>query len=210
MGSPRQRDEEAIAEQDRWNRNIQYHSVVTALAPARRALDVGCGGGMLARQLAPLCAEVVGIDIHEPSISEARTSTHATNVEFILGDVLTFAFSKESFELVVSVATIHHIDAAAGLQRFGELLEPGGRLGIIGINRSVFPRDLGRDALAAAATNVHRRARREQRWEHSAPTVWPPPLDDREMKRLASDVLPGSKFRRRLHGRYSLTWTKPS
>ncbi len=192
-----------------WNRNMHYHSLLVALAPATRALDVGCGGGLLSRELAPRCTSVIGIDLHEPSIAEARAMTLASNVEYIVGDVLTHDFEAESFDLVVSVAALHHLDAEAGLRRFAELLRPGGRLGVVGIGRSVYPRDLARDVLAGIATQVHLRAHGKTPWNHSAPIVWPPPLTDRQMRKVVTTTLPGAEFRRRLHGRHSIIWTKP-
>jgi hypothetical protein len=46
-------------------------------------------------------------------------------------------------------------------------------------------------------------------WEHSAPTVWPPPVTYQQMKHIAWRVLPGSRYKRHLLGRYSLIWEKP-
>ncbi len=192
-----------------WNRNTHYHPVLLALGPAERALDVGCGTGLLTRQLAPLCRNVVGLDLHGPSLDEACASTDAAKVTYEQGDVLTHPFEQESFDLIVSVAAIHHFDASAGLQRFAWLLKPGGRLGIIGIPASRYPRDLAREALANTATFVYQMRHRRTVWDHGAPMVWPPPLTDREMKNLSADILAGSTFRRHLHRRYSLTWNKP-
>ncbi|NOX28860.1 MAG: class I SAM-dependent methyltransferase [Actinobacteria bacterium] len=126
-----------------WNRNTHYHPLLLALTPAKRALDVGCGTGLLTRQLAPLAENVVGVDLHGPSIDEARASTNAANVTYEQGDVLTHPFDQECFDLIVSVAAVHHFGAAQGLRRFVSLLKPGGRLGIVGIPASSYPRDLG-------------------------------------------------------------------
>ena len=194
---------------ERWNRNTHYHPLLLALGPANRVLDVGCGGGLLTRQFAEQATEVVGIDPDEASIREAERDTAQTNVAFIVGDILTHPFEPESFDAVVCVAALHHFDAAAGLRRFAELTRPGGHVGVVGIGRSEYPRDLARVALANIATFMHRTVRRKRVWHHSAPMVWPPPLTDRDLKALASTVLLGSVFRRHLHGRHSILWTKP-
>jgi len=193
---------------DRWNRNIHYHEVLLTLAPANRALDIGCGGGMLTRQLAPLCESVVGIDPHEPSISGARDETVEANVSFVVGDVLDHPFELKSFDLIVSVAALHHFDAEVGLRRMSDLLAPGGHLGIVGIGRSSYPRDLPRDLIAGVATQMYQRVHRVAAWDHAAPMVWPPPLTAQQVKALCQRVLPGSEFRRRLQGRHTITWTK--
>lgn len=197
------------AEGDRWNRNIHYHDELLDLGPARNALDVGCGGGLLTRQLSRICDSVIGIDPHEPSIVGARSETTERSVSYVVGDVLDHPFETDSFDLIVSVAALHHMDAEIGLRRMAELLAPGGRLGIVGIGRSSYPRDLVRDALAGAATQIYKRAHRINVWDHAAPIVWPPPLTDHQMEALVAIVLPGSEFKRRIHGRHTITWTKP-
>jgi 2-polyprenyl-3-methyl-5-hydroxy-6-metoxy-1,4-benzoquinol methylase len=71
----------------RWNHNTHYYPLVLAAVPdgCRRALDVGCGEGMLARELAARVPQVVGIDKHEPSIALAREQGPAGRVEYVLG-----------------------------------------------------------------------------------------------------------------------------
>jgi len=78
-----------LHEAELWNRNIHYHSLLLALGPVERVLDVGCGGGLLSRQFAEHSAHVVGIDRDAASIREAQRATSQTNVAYVLGDVLT-------------------------------------------------------------------------------------------------------------------------
>ena len=75
------------------------------------------------------------------SIEIARELAPA-NATYVLGDVLAPPFEPASFDLVTSVATLHHLDATAGLQRMAELLRPGGVLVVIGCARSTYPADL--------------------------------------------------------------------
>jgi SAM-dependent methyltransferase len=58
----------------RWNHNLQYHPVILGAVPAgcRRALAVGCGEGMLARELRQVVPDVTGIDRDAASIDRAR------------------------------------------------------------------------------------------------------------------------------------------
>ena len=51
----------------RWNHNIHYHGVIfrEISKGARTALDVGCGNGLLTRELQRVVPEVVGIDADE-------------------------------------------------------------------------------------------------------------------------------------------------
>lgn len=176
-------------------------------AGARRALDVGCGEGSLTRDLAQRVPEVVGIDLHAPSLALARAQP-APGVTYVEGDVLTHPFEPGSFDVVASIATLHHVDEAAGLRRLAELVRPGGVLAVVGLARIRLPRDLPIEAAAAVATRLHRLTKTY--WEHPSPTVWPPPHTYDEVRALARRELPGVRYRRHLLWRYSLVWSKPT
>lgn len=195
----------------RWNHNIHHHPVVLDAVPARarRALDVGCGDGHLTRRLRERVAEVVGLDLHEPSLAMARDDTDGGDgLAYLRADVLHAPLRPGSFDLVASVATLHHLDARAGLRALSELVAPGGTLVIIGIARSSLPKDLPREVAAAV---VGRALRWVRGWDEvTAPTCWPPPETHDGMRSIAAEVLPGARFRRHLLWRHSITWTKPA
>jgi len=106
------------------------------------------------------------------------------------------------------VLAIHHVDAATFLQRSVEVLKPGGQVGIVGVGRSRWPRDLVYELTAAAATRLDILVNRRKLWNHSAPMVWPPPTTWAEIEVIAKRELPGCDFTRHRQGRYTLTWTK--
>jgi len=191
----------------RWNHNIHYHPWALKNIPrgARRALDVGCGEGMLARELRPRVPEVTGIDLHGDSIIQARE--HGDDIEYVLGDVLTHPFASESFDLITTVATLHHMDSRAGIERMRELLRPGGTLAIVGCASNSSSLELPAELASVAAHRFYSRGR--EIWEHPSPTVWPPDDSYRDIRRLTRELLPGRRYRRRLLWRYTVLWTKP-
>ena len=191
----------------RWNHNIHYYPLILAAVPAgcERVLDVGCGEGMLARQLACRVARVVGIDQDAASIEAARRQSPSGQVEFVCGEFLTHPFPPASFSMITCVAALHHMDAAAALARMSQLLAPGGTLVIVGLARSRLP-DLPWEAVAVIANLGYRVAK--DYWEQPSPTVWPPPHSYRQIRTLAGQALPGVRYRRRLLWRYSLVWVK--
>ena len=193
----------------RWNHNLHYHRLILDAVPAGcgRALDVGCGEGILARELRRVVPRVSAIDLHRPSIRLARGWDDGARVEYLVGDFLTYPFEPASFDLITSVAALHHMDARVALGRMRDLLRPGGRLAIIGLARSRYPADLPRDAAAAAVNRLHQATKGY--WQVRSPIVWPPPETYAGMGRLARELLPGVRYRRHLLWRYSLIWTKP-
>jgi 2-polyprenyl-3-methyl-5-hydroxy-6-metoxy-1,4-benzoquinol methylase len=194
----------------RWNHNTHYHRVILGALGmgCGRVLDVGCGEGILVRELRRVCEQVTAIDLDAASIDLARRSDPLGEVEYVVGDFLTHPFAPTSFDAVVSVAALHHMDAYTALERMRQLLRPAGTLAVVGLARSRLPADLPVD-LAAVLANLAYRARKGY-WEHSAPTVWPPPATHADMRRIADQQLPGVRYRRHLLWRYSLMWTKPA
>ncbi|MEV0315007.1 class I SAM-dependent methyltransferase [Nonomuraea fuscirosea] len=191
----------------RWNHNIHYHPRILRAVPdgAKSALDVGCGEGTLARELRRVVPHVTGIDPDAAGLALARE--HADDIAYVQDDFRTHPFEPASFDVVTSVATLHHMDAAEGLTRMRDLLAPGGVLAVLGLARSTMPGDLPRELAAVAANGLHRATK--EHWEHPSPTVWPPPVTYPEMRALAAELLPGSAYRRHLLWRYSILWRKP-
>jgi SAM-dependent methyltransferase len=200
-----------VPDADRWNHNLHYSRLAFhAIRPgSRTALDVGCGEGTLTRALRRVVPHVTGLDPDVPSIEQARAQDDPdAPIEYVLGDLLTTPLTPASFDVVVAVASLHHMDAEAGLRAMKDVLAPGGSLVVVGCARSTQPQDLGWEA-AAVIANAWHRARRTY-WEHSAPTVWPPPVTHDDMRRLTRDLLPRARYRRHLLWRYSIVWHKPA
>ena len=195
--------------QGRWNHNIHHHRVVLdALpAPCDRVLDVGCGEGMLALDLADRAGQVVGLDVHEPTIEVARRDAARGNITYVVGDLLTADLEPGSFDAVVSIAALHHLDTVAALERIRNLVRPGGAVVVVGLGRRQLLADLPYDGAGFVATRLH--ACTKGRWETSAPKL-DPPQTFAETRRDAERVLPGVRYRRHVLFRYSLVWTRPA
>src|SRR5689334_6206094 len=79
----------------------------------KRALDVGCGAGLLAEPLARLGAKVTGIDASPEVIAVARdhAARQGLDVDYRAGDV---AELEGDFDLITCMEVIEHVmDAAA-------------------------------------------------------------------------------------------------
>jgi SAM-dependent methyltransferase len=151
--------------------------------------------------------QVVGLDLNRPVLDRARARHKGRRIDWLHGDVFESALESESFDAVVSVAALHHMDAGRSLTRFAQLVRPGGTVIVVGLAANTWA-DIPLAAVGMASRLglglVY------GRWKHSAPECWPPPLTYREMKALSADVLPGVRYRRHLLNRYSLVWRKPA
>lgn len=203
---------------ERWTHNGHYHQVILDAIPAgcATALDVGCGTGALTRRLRAAGLRVTGLDRDEPCIRAARAHPAAGGLGYLVGDIGRAPLQPGSFDLVTSIAMLHHMDAELALKKMSGLLRPGGTLAIVGLARDSTPADFGRAVPAVAGTHLHRLADAGRRTirhlppPHQPPLVWPPPLSYQQMRRLAGRLLPGARYRRHLYWRYSLIWTKPA
>jgi SAM-dependent methyltransferase len=103
---------------------------VLAHCPAGRALDVGCGTGLLAARLAEAGYEVTGADPSEGMLEVMRR--RAPRVTAVEATADELPFDDGAFDTVVSVAVLHHIaDQSAVRRALGEMVRvcrPGGRV----------------------------------------------------------------------------------
>jgi arsenite methyltransferase len=105
-----------------------------ALQPGERVLDIGCGPGFLAIEMAEEVGpggRVVGVDASESMLAIARRREPAV-AEFQPGDALSLAFADGAFDAVVSTQVYEYVaDMPAALAEARRVLRPGGRLLIL-------------------------------------------------------------------------------
>ncbi len=106
--------------------------VAAAAPPNGAVLDVGCGPGHLAIELATAHeVGVTGLDLDPAMI--ARAEKNAAGVDsrrrptFVVGSVDALPFADGSFDVVVSTLSMHHwSDRETGLAEIHRVLLPGG------------------------------------------------------------------------------------
>jgi 2-polyprenyl-6-hydroxyphenyl methylase/3-demethylubiquinone-9 3-methyltransferase len=106
-----------------------------------RALDVGCGGGILSEALARTGAEVLGIDL-APAVLEVAT-LHAleAGVAVSYRGIAVEDLAREqpqSFDLVTCMEMLEHVpDPAAVVRALSTLVRPGGDIVVSTLHRTV-------------------------------------------------------------------------
>ena len=169
-----------------WSHNTEYQPEILSIMPHSciKALDVGCGEGLLARQLTACCGDVTGSDLDSQIIAAANNAEpRLPNITFKGGDIMTYPFQPCSFTFLSSVATLHHLPLEPSLMRFRELLAPGGTLVIIGRYRAQSITDVAWNAAGFIASQVKRRFHRLQRMH--APMMEPQQTYGRSRRQLS-------------------------
>ncbi len=96
-----------------------------------RALDFGCGVGRCTIPLTEYCNSVVGLDVSESMLCEARKNTDQQKIKGIeyIHSAGEIAELEGKFDLIHSFIVFQHINPKKGERIFGEMLEklnPGG------------------------------------------------------------------------------------
>ena len=99
------------------------------LRPGGRALDVGCGTGVLGAQIAAFGYQVFGVDLSPGMVTKAVERGLA-------GAFAAFStalpFADDTFDLALTVATLHHLETplrvALTIAEMGRVVRPGGHV----------------------------------------------------------------------------------
>ncbi|MFT5258841.1 MAG: 2-polyprenyl-6-hydroxyphenyl methylase/3-demethylubiquinone-9 3-methyltransferase [Saprospiraceae bacterium] len=115
---------------------IEEHGALKDL----KAIDIGCGGGILSESMAVSGADVVGIDLGEKALGVAKL--HALEEELDIDYQLISAEEiatqqAGSFDVVTCMEMLEHVpDPASIIQACAALVKPGGRVYLSTLNRN--------------------------------------------------------------------------
>lgn len=98
--------------------------------PPRTALDLACGTGLLTRALAKRVEAVVGLDLSEQMLREARLRTTAGSIRYFQGDFHDFHLGERFDAVLCSGDSLNYVDAPEALPSVfrcvHQHLQPGG------------------------------------------------------------------------------------
>ena len=112
-----------------------------AATAGARALDVGCGGGLLSEALARAGARVTGIDLAAGMIQVAQlhAAAHGLAIDYRIAAAETLAASEPgAFDIVSCMEMLEHVpDPCAMLATLAALTRPGGSVFVSTLNRNL-------------------------------------------------------------------------
>ncbi len=190
-----------------WNHNSAYYPwVQKKAASCRTVLDVGCGDGSLALFLDDGTKRIVGIDTDNYCIEKARSVENGDTVEFTCCSFEDFTQNK-SFDAIIFVASIHHMDMTKALQKAKSLLTPCGKLLIVGLAKPSTTTDWALEVARVFPSKIVSAFHHMQSSEElNLPTSYDYPRM-KEIRSIVKKELPGAKIHLALHYRYLLEWS---
>jgi arsenite methyltransferase len=100
-----------------------------------RVLDVGCGTGVVTRELARRVqpgGTVLGIEPNPDLLRVARELADSDNIELQPGDALNLPVESQSFDVVTCITVFEHMpEPERAIPELVRALKPGGRLGVL-------------------------------------------------------------------------------
>lgn len=220
----------------RWNHNDHYYPRIAELIEGRHlVLDVGCGDGSLARFLATgqvdapapqdsipedtvpedsapegpttvppeINHEVLGIDIDAPALPADSPGTH-----FVLADAHQLPYPAASFDAVVCVAALHHMNPRLALAEMHRVLRPGGRIVLLGLARQSWrPAGMAadlRDKLLNSWWRLRTTAFEPDTLKTRPELNWP------QTRAVVETALPGVDYHRVPLWRWLAVWDEPA
>lgn len=127
------------------NREIEVMSDLVGLESGGLFLDLGCSAGLYTRTMAHTLddtGEIIGIDIAPSMLGEAARQARKLDAKpsFARADAENLPFADETFAGAVCGGSLNEFgDPARVLRETSRVLEPGGRLAVMGILRSERP-----------------------------------------------------------------------
>ncbi|QYR17078.1 methyltransferase domain-containing protein [Corynebacterium glutamicum] len=172
-----------------WNHNTAYRPcLVSKLKGSRSLLDVGSGD----HSFADLAGrQVAHVDVVDPLINTTFEEFQPT----------------QSYDAITFIASLHHMNAEEALNKAVRILNPGGKLLIVGLAKNKTASDWIISGLQALLSRPISLINREQQ-------IYPFPTKEpseslHEIRQLTKQLLPHRRIRRGIHFRYLLKWTKP-
>ena len=105
---------------------------------AKRILDIGCGAGFIANDLARRGFDVVGVDVAPDALSVAARHDATGSVRWVGADARRLPFPDASFDAVCAMDFLEHVDPIAPfVAEIARLLSPGGSFFFHTFNRTL-------------------------------------------------------------------------
>ncbi|OLD63116.1 MAG: hypothetical protein AUI47_10415 [Acidobacteria bacterium 13_1_40CM_2_68_5] len=135
-----------------WRFLAQQRRVCAMLSGrAGRALDIGCGSGLMTEALVERGWEVWGLDLLESAVAwasaEAEKASWGDRAHYVVGDAEALPFSTATFDTVIAMGVLEYLpDVHRFVSEVRRVLRPSGLL-VVSVPSSIAPYHLAQSVL---------------------------------------------------------------
>lgn len=97
-----------LTRQTNWPETLEF---LKYIKEKNRVLDFGCGNGRFYEMIKDLNVDYYGVDISERLLEIAKQKVSGGHF-YLIGEDLNLPFADDYFDVVISIATLHHIPSS--------------------------------------------------------------------------------------------------
>jgi 2-polyprenyl-3-methyl-5-hydroxy-6-metoxy-1,4-benzoquinol methylase len=203
---------------DKWDHNLHYQKYLLKQIPknCNYILDVGCGTGELTKKLSLFAKEIIGIDISENMLQEARKRNFDDRINYLKASVEKYIEEADKqFDVIISIAALHHMDEEKILSMAKNKLVENGKILILDCVREETLFDYLVSLLAIIPNKIMLLIKNgTTKQSHEEKEAWAEHykydkyLTIKQVKNIVKNTLGKAKIKRHLFWRYSIIYTK--
>lgn len=124
------------------------------IKPSYRILDVGCGSGLLFSFIESFVNMIVGIDISDKLLKEAKKGKNKENIHLILADADHLPFMNNKFDIIFAFTILQNMPIPENtLKEIKIKTKDNGKMILTGMKKA-FSLEKFRDMLVSAGLNL--------------------------------------------------------
>lgn len=118
-----------LVNDDLWAEHAARYAFACRYAHGARTLEIACGSGYGAAELALQASEVVALDVSEEAVRSASEHFQGSNIRYLRASASSLPFAAASFDLITAFEVIEHLDDWRSLiDEAARVLKPEGVL----------------------------------------------------------------------------------
>jgi 2-polyprenyl-3-methyl-5-hydroxy-6-metoxy-1,4-benzoquinol methylase len=201
---------------DKWDHNQQYqcYLIKSISKNCNYILDVGCGTGELTKKLTLFGENIIGIDISENMLQEAKKRNYDEKINYINTSAENYLKKTDKrFDIIISIAALHHMNEEKILGLMKNKLTENGKILILDLFQNRTMTDYIQTVIATILNPLimliktgKSRASKNEREAWAGHSQYDKYLTIIEIKNIAKKILGYAKIKRHLFWRYSLIY----
>ncbi len=110
----------------RWERRMSM--LLGELKPGQKVLEIGCGTGLMTVEAVKTKARIFPLDVSYDLLELAKKKKGTRKAAFCCTNAYELGFRDKSFDAIIGMSVLHHLDIDRALKEFSRVLKDGGKI----------------------------------------------------------------------------------